>query len=70
MDLKALLASKTVWGLVITVLPTLAKLAGYETLPGFEESASDLAESGITLVGAALAFVGRLTATRSLIRKS
>lgn len=68
-DTKSLFASKTIWGVVVTALPAILKLFGFETLPGFEESAAETINGLTTAFGAVLAVYGRITATKNLVAK-
>jgi hypothetical protein len=70
-DTKSLLASKTLWGVLIAALPSLAKFFGYDIadVAGFTAGANELVDGVITLVGSALAIYGRATATAKLVVK-
>lgn len=68
---KSLFASKTLWGVVIAALPSLAKLFGYDIadVAGFTQGANEAVDGIVTLVGSALAVYGRLKATATLVAK-
>ena len=53
---KNLIKSKTFWGIVVAVLPTVLRLAGIPIPPGVEDA--------IVGVGAALGVYGRVSATQ------
>jgi len=69
MNTKHLFESKTIWGLVIAAIPTVAGMFGYSVSEGFAESAQGLVDGGVQLVGLAIAFWGRLVATKGLVIK-
>lgn len=70
-ETKSLLASKTLWGVLIAALPTLANALGYKIADAasFTSGATELVDAVITLVGSALAVYGRVRATASLVAK-
>ena len=70
-DTKSILASKTLWGVLIAALPTVAKLFGYEIadISSFTSGANEAVDGIIALVGSAIAVYGRLTATAKLVAK-
>jgi hypothetical protein len=70
-DTKSLLASKTLWGVLIAALPTIASLLGYQIadVAGFTAGANEAVDGIIALVGSALAVYGRVTATAKLVAK-
>lgn len=70
---KSAVSSLTIWGAVVVVLAQLARLLGYQLsaddqgeLASLMAQAAALFETGGTLVGAAMAFIGRLRATRPI----
>lgn len=70
--LKAALGSKTVWGVVIAALPTVAGLFGYQItdVASFAAGAEDVVNQVTTLVGSVLAIYGRAVATSKLVVKN
>lgn len=72
METKNILASKTIWGVVIAALPTLLSLLGYKVsdVAAFTSGAEDAINSIITLAGSAVAVWGRITATKNLVVKN
>lgn len=70
-ETKSLLASKTLWGVLIAALPTIAKLFGYDIadVAGFTANASEIVDGVIALFGSAVAIYGRITATKALVVK-
>lgn len=67
-DLKALLTSKAVWGSVIAGVATVLRLFGFD-VDGLEAHIQTLILDGSTLFGAALAFYGRVVATKQIVKK-
>jgi len=65
-DVKSFLASKTIWGVGISMLAQLAGRWGYEISPELQGQAIDLILQGVALAGAALAIWGRITASRKI----
>jgi hypothetical protein len=70
-DTKSLFASKTIWGIVIAALPTIAGLLGYKIadVSAFTAGANEIVDSALALFGASLALYGRIKATSSLVIK-
>lgn len=70
-ETKSILASKTLWGVLIAALPSIARLVGYDItdVAAFTAGAGESVEAIITLVGSALAIFGRLKATAALVVK-
>lgn len=67
---KPALASRTVWGALVTILATAAGLAGYAVTPDDQAAALDLVDRVLAewdrlaaIAGAVLALWGRITAT-------
>lgn len=54
---------KTFIGLAIAAVPTLAHIFGYTVAPGFEQSAGEIVDSIVQLIGLGFALYGRLVAT-------
>lgn len=71
MDSKPIWQSKTLIGVLIAALPSLAKAFGYEIsdVASFTAGASEAVDGIIALVGSALAVYGRITATAKLVAK-
>jgi len=67
--IKNILGSKTVWGLVITAIPTVANIFGYSVTEGFSEGVAGLVDQTAQLVGIAIALYGRAVALKPLISK-
>jgi hypothetical protein len=69
-DVKSIFKSTTLWGLVITALPTVAGWLGLTVAPtDAQEAVSNIQgmiERSIEFFGWAMAFYGRLTATKTL----
>lgn len=63
MDIKGMLTSKTIWGLLFAVATPIAAKHGFVVNEG---TAADV----VTLLGGALAFWGRLTAQKPLVGPS
>lgn len=62
-DSKSLLRSKTIWGVVVLLLPHLARLFGWQM---DSAEAQAVVDSGVSLLGAILGVWGRFTASRPL----
>ena len=69
-DVKSILQSKTIWGLVISALPTVAGFFNLHIVPADATDAVShvqaIIEQGMQFGGWALAFYGRMTATKTL----
>ena len=59
-DVKTLLQSKTIWGIVIAILAMLAKNAGYT----IDEAGT--VNTIVEIIGLILGLYGRITATKQL----
>lgn len=70
-DTKSLLASKTLWGVVIAALPSILGLFGKQVsdVAAFTAGSEALVDQVIALVGSALAIYGRFKATTALVVK-
>lgn len=68
---KSVLASKTIWGALITALPLVLGLFGLKVsdVPAFTEATTAAVDGGTQLVGLALVIWGRLTAAKALVIK-
>lgn len=55
---------KTYTGILITALPLIASMFGYELSEHMQAEAASLLEDGIQLIGLFLAFYGRITAIK------
>lgn len=60
------LASKTIWGAIIAVLAGVAGLFGLNLDASLQDQLAQLIASAATLVGGALAWYGRVTATKKI----
>lgn len=71
METKSFLTSKTLWGVLIAALPTIAGLFGYHVTDAaaFASGAQESVDGLLTLIGSALAIWGRVTATAKLVVK-
>lgn len=69
-NVKSLLASKTIWGLLIALAPTLAGLFGYHLSDTFATEAQGTIDQLIQLVGLGFAAYGRIVATSQLVIKT
>lgn len=67
-DTKPVFASKTVWGALVAIAASLAGLAGFTLAEGDQAELIDLLAQGATLIGAAIALYGRISATKQLHR--
>lgn len=54
--------AKRTAGLIISLIPALMNLAGFETAPGFAEDAAQIVEGIIGIVGVGLTLYGIVTA--------
>ena len=63
---KFILKSKTIQGLVIMVIPMLASLVGFEWTGEDGADLNQLIDAGLTFLGFAWGFYGRMTATTDL----
>ena len=68
-DEKFILKSKTVWGIIITVLPQLALLFGVDFTADDAKELNDLALELVSVGGLILTAVGRFTAKNGLTFK-
>lgn len=67
-DGKALFASRTFWGVAISVAAKVAAICGVEITDEIQGQAVDLALLGVSFVGDALALYGRATATKAITK--
>ena len=70
-DVKSLFASKTLWGVLITALPVVLNLFGYQIADAsaFTAGSEELTNEIVTLIGVGIAVYGRIVATKQLIIK-
>lgn len=68
-DAKSIWASKTIWGLIITLICLLMSVAGHPATDAQKTDLGQVAEVAGALVGIALAGVGRVTATKRIGKK-
>jgi len=61
-DVKAWYRSRTVWGALIAILASLAKVAGFELSAGDEGELADLAVAAVGTAGGLIALFGRISA--------
>ena len=61
-DMKAWYQSRTVWGALIAILASLAKVAGFEVSAGDESDLADLIVAAVGTVGGLVALFGRISA--------
>ena len=71
-ETKSLLQSKTLWGLVISLLPTVLGLFHLHVTDAaaFAAGAQDIVDTVVTLGGAVFAAYGRIKATAALVVKA
>jgi hypothetical protein len=71
-EIKSIFASKTMWGILITALPTVLGLFKLHVtdVAAFTAGAQELVDVAITLGGALFAAYGRLKATSALVVKN
>jgi hypothetical protein len=65
-DTKVWWQSKTVWGAIIALLAGVATLAGLDLDASLQDQLAELLTGAGNLVGGALAWYGRVKATRTL----
>lgn len=65
-DSKSFLASKTIWGAVVMLLPTIAGYLGLTVTEADAGQAVDAVQTIVEAVGALLVVWGRATASKSL----
>lgn len=53
---------KTYIGLLIAAMPAVANMFGYSVVPGFEDTASSIADQILEVIGLGIALYGRLKA--------
>lgn len=72
MNTKSIFASKTIWGIIISALPTILGLFGLHVADtgAFTDDVGKNIEEITTLAGAALAAYGRVKATSALVVKA
>ena len=70
-DVKSMLLSKTLWGVLIAALPTVLSLFGYKVgdVVAFTEASNLILDNAVALGGSALAIYGRIVATKALVIK-
>ncbi|MAU47537.1 MAG: hypothetical protein CMP09_22540 [Yangia sp.] len=68
-NVKSFLASKTIWGAGIAILPQALSLLGYDISAEDARGIASHADAIVTSVGGLLAIYGRVTATR-VIKKN
>lgn len=70
-ETKSILASKTLWGVLIAALPTVLGLFGLHVTDAaqFTADAGQIVDQVITLAGSVLAVYGRVKATAALVVK-
>ncbi len=70
-DTKSLLASKTLWGVLLTALPMTLGIFGLQVadMTAFTAGSEQTTNEIVTLVGALIAIYGRFVATKSLVIK-
>jgi hypothetical protein len=61
-NIKGLLQSKTIWGVLITISATVAQMAGWDI-----GNTDGLAEQIVALIGAGIAFYGRVYAVERIV---
>lgn len=66
MKSKAFLASKTIWGLIVAALPTLAPLIGLNLTADDASMLGSHVDAVLQAVGFALALYGRVKADKPL----
>lgn len=64
--LKPWYLSKTMWGGLVAVAASLAGLAGVSIEPALEAEMTEAVLQAVSAVGAFLALIGRISATRRL----
>jgi hypothetical protein len=62
METKGLLTSKTIWGAVIAIAATVLKIAGYD----IGGDTAGLVNDIVALIGAGIAFYGRIKAVKKI----
>ncbi len=67
--MKSILASKTIWGILIAAAPTVAQLFGYQLGANFATEAAGTVDQLVQLAGLAFAAYGRMKATTALVVK-
>jgi uncharacterized protein (DUF697 family) len=65
-DVKSFIASKTVWGAGIAILPQVLSLFGIEISPADAQGIASHVDGVVTAVGALLAIYGRVTAKKAI----
>ncbi|TPW29436.1 hypothetical protein FJU08_13955 [Martelella alba] len=65
-DVKKWYLSKTVWGAMITILASLAKIGGVDVDAGIQTEILNSVMALVTAGGGLLALFGRISATKSL----
>ena len=65
-DVKSFIESKTIWGAVIAVAPTVANLFGFSVTPADVAQVSSNVDAIVTGFGALMVVWGRVTATKAV----
>ena len=65
-EVKSFLASKTIWGAVIAILPQLLALFGLQISAADAQGIAGHADTIVSAVGGLLAIYGRVTAKTAL----
>ena len=65
-DVKSFVASKTIWGAGIAILPQLLSLFGLEISAADAEGIVSHVDAVVTAVGGLLAIYGRVTAKKAI----
>lgn len=65
-DWKTVLASKTVWAGIVTILASLVGLMGYTIAADDQANLATLATQAVTVVSGIVTIIGRVTATKRL----
>lgn len=65
---KSILMSKTIWGVIVSIVGKLAALAGYTITEGDEQELVALVGLLASAVGDAYAVYGRVKATKAIAR--
>jgi hypothetical protein len=67
---KSVLKSKTMWGIILMVIPVVSKALGHEIAPadaaGLVNASQALIDNGLTFGGLVMAVWGRATAAKPL----
>lgn len=68
MDFKSVFASKTIWGAIVMIVPTILGLFGITAAESAQavNHVTTIVSHGVELVGFVMVLWGRLTATKAL----